>query len=69
MDFGQAIAAMKQGKKVARSSWYGQHMHIFIDKRSNFEPAICMLNAESKLQPGWVASQPDMLGEDWEIVG
>lgn len=32
------------------------------------QPCIAMRNAHGELQPGWLASQADMLGEDWEIV-
>lgn len=33
-----------------------------------YEPVICMFTAQQKHQPGWLASQADMLAEDWEIV-
>lgn len=29
---------------------------------------IVMRTAQGTWQPGWLASQPDMLSEDWEIV-
>lgn len=29
---------------------------------------ICMLTADKKILTGWLASQSDMLAEDWEIV-
>jgi hypothetical protein len=32
------------------------------------QPYIAMWTAQGKWQPGWLASQPDMLGEDWMIV-
>lgn len=32
------------------------------------EPCICMLTAQGKHQPGWLASQNDMLAFDWLIV-
>lgn len=31
-------------------------------------PHIDMFTADGKMQPGWLASQTDMLAEDWEIV-
>ena len=34
----------------------------------NIEPHIDLKNAAGDMQPGWNASQPDMLAEDWEIV-
>lgn len=33
-----------------------------------FNPSITMLTATGELQPGWLASQTDMLAEDWQIV-
>ncbi len=32
------------------------------------QPYIAMYTATKQWQPGWLASQADMLGEDWEIV-
>lgn len=32
------------------------------------QPYIMMWTAEQKWQPGWLASQADMLAEDWEVV-
>ena len=29
---------------------------------------IVMMTAQGIWQPGWLASQPDMLSEDWELV-
>jgi hypothetical protein len=33
-----------------------------------FLPYICMYSADGKIVNGWLASQSDMLAEDWEIV-
>lgn len=32
------------------------------------QPYIVMWTAQQKWQPGWLASQADMLAEDWELV-
>ena len=86
MDFGSAIRALKDGKKVARRGWNGKGMFIFkaeadsmdyhtqanlscikdVVKESN--DFLVMKTADNKLQPGWLASQSDMLSEDWMIV-
>lgn len=82
MDFGAAIKAMKEGKCVARSGWNGKNMHIYLEEymswpikagvfkgeKREYEPCICMFNAQGKHQPGWLANQPDILAEDWDIV-
>lgn len=31
-------------------------------------PTICMFTAQKQVLTGWLASQTDMLSEDWEIV-
>ena len=32
------------------------------------DPYIVMRTAQSTAQPGWLASQADMLSEDWQII-
>lgn len=74
MTFGEAIEAMKNGKCVQREGWNGKNMYIYLEGsfRSKdgftFEPAIVMFTAQGKYQPGWLANQPDMLADDWEII-
>jgi len=83
MNFGQAIEQLKQGKKVARKGWNGKGMFIvytegmsshFVkigeDKYSKITtslPYILMYTANKEYQPGWLASQADILSEDWEV--
>jgi hypothetical protein len=33
-----------------------------------FNPSITMFTAAKEMQPGWLASQADILANDWEIV-
>lgn len=86
-DFGWAIRALKQGKRVARSGWNGKGMYLFLGKVASFSlegesleqaenfvqdqirPCIFMRDAQGNLVPGWLASQTDMLAEDWTVVG
>lgn len=79
MNFGDAIEAMKKGRLVRRAGWNGKGMHLYLedwlegaltfgpDKR-RLEPCIIMFTAQGKHQPGWLASQADMLSEDWETI-
>lgn len=83
MNFGQAIEAMKAGKKVAREGWNGKGMFLFhIDGNSwdftsdtvgesindiDTLPFICMRTADCKLVP-WLASQSDVIAKDWLLV-
>lgn len=70
MDFGQAIEAMKDGKRVSRSGWNGKGMWIALqvpDAHSKMSlPYIYMRTVPGDLVP-WLASQSDMLAEDWSV--
>lgn len=109
-NFGQAIEALKQGKRVARKGWNGKNMFIFqrpadvlplktaveqvkslpqsvknflegncVDFIGNeipleeaasvkFTAYLCMYAADGSIVNGWLASQTDMLAEDWVIL-
>ena len=77
MTFGQAIEAMKRGDKVSRSGWNGKGLWLELQApNSNSKmtlPYIFMsYPSDAKTTPGarvpWLASQTDMLAEDWAIV-
>lgn len=68
MTFGQAIKALKAGKWVRREGWNGKGMHIYLDTFEGYDPCIVLFTAQKRHQPGWLASQADMLAEDWELV-
>ena len=82
MNFGQAIEKLKEGKKVARKGWNGKGMFLFIVKPIMPNPSnhtvntlgmfindsICMKTAQDEIVVGWLASQTDMLAEDWGVV-
>jgi hypothetical protein len=91
MNFGEAIQAMKSGKKAARAGWNGKGMFIFktdifvfgasddvikelTDKgivhldKGIYSTCLCMKTADNNLVFGWLASQSDILAEDWEIL-
>lgn len=44
------------------AKWIGK------DAPLDCQPYISMYNAQKQWQPGWLASQADMLADDWEIV-
>lgn len=75
IDFGEAIRAMKEGHKVAREGWNGKGMYILIRKPDNeyyhgmkVLPSLCMKTADNKVVIGWLASQTDILAEDWIVT-
>ena len=71
LTFGLAIEAMKKGHKVARKGWNGKQMWLKLqvpDAGSKMSlPYIYMKTADNHLVP-WLASQTDMLAEDWHII-
>ena len=70
-DFGWALDRLKAGMKVARRGWNGKGMWLNLqvpDAHSKMSlPYIYMKTADDHQVP-WLASQTDMLAEDWEIV-
>lgn len=83
MEFGEAIELLKQGKRVQREGWNGKKQYIelatnisYINTKHetiNVEHDAIGSNAiafvgTSGVQLGWLASQADMLAEDWKIV-
>ena len=83
MNFGQAIEKLKEGKKLQRLGWNGQNMFIFLREGrqitnvdpntpmgGDFEslPHLCMKTSDGKCNVGWLASQTDMLSNDWQII-
>jgi hypothetical protein len=71
MNFGQAIEEMKQGEKVAREGWNGKGQWLALqvpDEHSKMRhPYIYINPVDGRLVP-WLASQTDMLAEDWGII-
>lgn len=79
--FGQAIELLKSGLKLSRKGWNGKGMFLFLVSGGawDFEcdihgvdglhtlPFICMKTADGKLVP-WLASQSDILAEDWVLA-
>lgn len=83
LSFGMALEALRIGKKVARTGWNGHDMFVFlrlgrevtgVRKSSamggDFEslPHLCMRTSDGKCCVGWLASQTDMLSDDWYIT-
>lgn len=71
LGFGAAIAYLKAGKKVSRAGWNGKGMWLALqtpDEHSKMrQPYIYMSPVGGALVP-WLASQTDMLAEDWCVV-
>lgn len=83
LNFGLAIEAAKKGLKIARAGWNGKEQYVELASCISYtEPGGSVVNAEhdaignqafafvgtSGVQMGWLASQADMLADDWQIV-
>lgn len=70
-DFGSAIAALKRGARVQRAGWNGKGMWLMLQTPTTSSkmtlPYIYMSTAQGDLVP-WLASQTDVLAEDWALV-
>lgn len=71
MCFGTALAHLKDGKHIARRGWNGRGMWLGLQRPDDSSlmtlPYIYMKTADNHLVP-WLASQTDVLGEDWVVV-
>lgn len=71
MDFSTALGGLTLGARLRRAGWNGKGMWIAIqqpDENSMMtQPYIYMKTADGQLVP-WVASQTDILANDWEIA-
>lgn len=81
--FGEAIRRLKVGQKVSRKGWNGKGQYIQLATGISYKlgtgkivncthedignKAIAFVGT-SGVQMGWLASQADMLAEDWIIV-
>lgn len=83
MSFGLAIEAAKKGKRIARKGWNGKRQYVELATAISYtSPIGAVVNAEhdaignkafafvgtSGVQLGWLASQADMLADDWMVV-
>lgn len=83
-DFGAAIKSLKGGQKVARTGWNGKDMFLYHVPANSYPAQtdaaresfgdmvpygayIAMKTAQGNVVP-WLASQTDVLAEDWVVV-
>lgn len=90
MDFGEALKALKEGRRVARSGWNGKDMYVAyqdgypdgvgVNKNTSkatglpegttcyFRPYLMMKTVNTNEFVPWVATQTDLLAEDWHMA-
>lgn len=82
MDFSEALKELKNNHRVCRAGWNGQRQYvrlyspvahgmeqlIFAEDNGTkpLLPFLILKNADDKYVP-WLASQGDLLAEDWEL--
>lgn len=84
MNIGQAIELLKLKHKVTRQNWNGKNMFLYYVPAASYPAVtevakeefgetvpyaayIAMKTAQGNVVP-WVASQTDILAEDWMII-
>jgi len=77
LTFSQALEAVKTGKSIQRAGWNGKGLTVkaqFPDENSKITLPYLYIEypSDSKTTPGarcpWLASQTDLMAEDWSIV-
>ena len=80
-NFSTALFALKQGRRVARSGWNGKGMFLVLVSADGWclsngpvallgtrrLPWIGMKTADDGFVP-WLASQTDLLADDWVVL-
>lgn len=84
LNFSEALTAVKEGKKARRVGWNGEFIFLVagstfkvnrppllgiypVGHEINYHGHIDKRELDGQIVP-WVASQPDLLDEDWEII-
>ena len=84
LPFGIALEAAKHGARIARKGWNGKNQYVFLADELEFHTnanlrefeehgifvhdALAIKTSVDQVQIGWLASQSDMLANDWYIV-
>lgn len=83
MDFSDAIKAVKNGKRISREGWNGKKQYVELANSISYigaDGVVVNCNHDaignkalafvgtSGVQIGWLASQADMLADDWQIL-
>lgn len=84
MNFGEALQSLKDGYKVQRQGWNGKGMYLYYVPAQSYPAVteiarkefgdtvpygayIAMKTAQNNVVP-WLASQTDVLSEDWILI-
>lgn len=83
LSFGVAITLIRSGFCVTRAGWNGKGQFVFLASSDSFHThanlsvydgaevevgdMLVMRTAQGIFQPGWLASQADLLADDWQV--
>lgn len=84
MNFGQALAKVKEGFKISRDGWNGSGQFVYYVPEASYPPStdvakeefghsvpyaayLAIKSVQNVVVP-WLASQTDLLAEDWYVV-
>ncbi len=80
LSFSEALYLLKKGERIARKGWNGKGMFLFLAHGEDLTNCICtgdmppcvdsiaMKTAQNTVVIGWLASQTDMLADDWCVA-
>jgi len=81
LTFGAAVEALKQGKRVTRAGWNGRGMYLWLMPATMVKAEWCRepgLKSLAEANGGEIealgtirmlmASQSDILAEDWQVI-
>jgi hypothetical protein len=83
MTFGEAIEKVKAGGRLQRAGWNGKNQYIELATCISYKNTLgAIINVEhdaigncaiafvgtSGVQIGWIASQEDMIADDWQVM-
>ena len=77
MTFSEALDLVKKGKKVQRAGWNGKGMWVAMQapdagSKNTLPYLYLQYPADAKVYPNarvpWLASQTDLLADDWRVV-
>lgn len=69
-NFSVALRVLKEGGRVSRTGWNGKYMWLGMQPPDGGKmtlPFLYMKTADGHLVP-WLASQTDLLADDWVIL-
>lgn len=71
LNFGQALEAIKSGACLQRDGWNGKGMWVELQRPGKYSkmtlPYLFLSYPDGKKVP-WLASQTDILAEDWRVL-